>query len=129
MRCDGLVAEVQDWAGGLEEVHARIAGRFARAEPRARALANLRGLLDQSEPKNGWTLAEAAGEVSPDGMQRLLRTADWDVDAVRDELGGFVVERLGPDGVLTVDETGFVKKGSRSAGGGPAVHRHHRQDR
>src|SRR5829696_7551544 len=116
MRCDGLVAEVRDWAAGLEEVHARIAGRFARSEPRARVLAYLRGLLGQSERKNGWTLAEAAGEVSPDGMQRLLRTADWDADAVRDELRAFVLERLGFGGVLIVDETGFVKKGARSAG-------------
>src|SRR3712207_5481248 len=118
MRCDGLVAEVADWAAGLEEVHARIAGRFARAEPRARVLAYLRGLLGQLERKNGWTLAEAAGEVSPDGMQRLLRTADWDAEAVRDERRGYVVERLGPGGVLIVDETGFIKKGARSAGVG-----------
>src|SRR3954469_15388131 len=118
MRWDGLVAEVQNWAAGLEEVHARIAGRFARAEPRARALAYLRGLLGQSERKNGRTLAEAAGEVSPEGRQRLLLTADSDFDAVRDELRGYVVERLGPDGVLIVDETGFIKKGSRSAGVG-----------
>jgi SRSO17 transposase len=118
MRCDGLVAEVQNWAAGLEEVHARIAGRFARSEPRARVLAYLRGLLGQLEHKNGWTLAEAAGEVSPDGMQRLLRTADWDADAVRDELRSYVVEGLGPGGVLIVDETGFVKKGARSAGVG-----------
>src|SRR5919107_827726 len=116
MRCDGLVAEVQDWAAGLEEVHRRIAGVFARAEPRVRVLAYLRGLLGQLERKNGWTLAEAAGEVSPDGMQRLLRTADWNADAVRDELRGYVVERLGPGGVLIVDETGFIKKGTRSAG-------------
>ncbi len=68
MRCDGLVAEVQDWAAGLEAVHARIAGGFARAEPRARVLAYLRGLLGQLERKNGWTLAEAAGVVSPDGL-------------------------------------------------------------
>ena len=91
MRCDGLVAEVRDWAAGLEEVHARIAGAFARAEPRARVLAYLRGLLGQLERKNGWTLAEAAGEVSPDGMQRLLRTADWNADAVRGELRNDVV--------------------------------------
>jgi SRSO17 transposase len=116
MRCDGLVAEVQDWAAGLDEVHRRIAGAFLRAEPRARVLAYLRGLLGQLERKNGWTLAEAAGEVSPDGMQRLLRTADWDADAVRDELRAFVLERLGSGGVLIVDETGFVKKGARSAG-------------
>src|SRR3712207_4572746 len=116
MRCDGLVAEVADWAMGLEEVHARIAGVFARAEPRARVLDYLRGLLGQLEHKNGWTLAEAAGEVSPDGMQRLLHTADWNADAVRDELRSFVVERLGSGGVLIVDETGFVKKGTRSAG-------------
>jgi SRSO17 transposase len=116
MRCDGLVAEVQDWAAGLEEVHRRIAGAFARAEPRARVLAYLRGLLGQLERKNGWTLAEAAGEVSPDGMQRLLRTADWNADTVRDQLRSYVVERLGPGGVLIVDETGFIKKGARSAG-------------
>src|SRR3954464_789268 len=118
MGCDGLVAEVQNWAAGLEEVHARIAGVFARAEPRARVLAYLRGLLGQLERKNGWTLAEAAGEVSPDGMQRLLRTADWNADAVRDELRGYVLQRLGPGGVLIVDETGFIKKGVRSAGVG-----------
>ncbi|MEX5721780.1 IS701 family transposase [Geodermatophilus maliterrae] len=118
MRCDGLVAEVQDWAAGLEEVHLRIAGAFARAEPRVRVLAYLRGLLEQLERKNGWTLAEAAGEVSPDGMQRLLRTADWNADTVRDELRAYVVERLGPGGVLIVDETGFIKKGTCSAGVG-----------
>src|SRR3954454_13271360 len=118
MRCDGLVAEVRDWAAGLEEVHARIAGAFARAEPRARVLAYLRGLLGQLERKNGWTLAEAAGEVSPDGMQRLLRTAGWTADAVRGEVRDYVVERLGAGGVLIVDETGFIKKGTRSAGVG-----------
>jgi SRSO17 transposase len=116
LRCDGLVAEVRDWAAELEEVHRRIAGAFARAEPRARVLAYLRGLLGQLERKNGWTLAEAAGEVSPDGMQRLLRTADWNADAVCDQLRAYVVERLGPGGVLIVDETGFIKKGVRSAG-------------
>src|SRR3954451_6158348 len=118
MRCDGLVAEVQNWAAGLKEVHARIAGAFARAEPRARVLAYLRGLLGQLERKNGWTLAEAAGEVSPDGMQRLLRTADWNADAVRDALRSYVIERLGAGGVLIGDATGFIKKGARSAGVG-----------
>jgi hypothetical protein len=95
MRFDGLVSEVAGWAAGLEGVHARIAGRFARAEPRRRVLGYLRGLLGQLERKNGWTLAERAGEGSPDGMQRLLRTADWDVDAVRDDLRDYVVDRLG----------------------------------
>jgi SRSO17 transposase len=67
--------------------------------------------------KNGWTLAEQADERCPDGMQRLLNQADWDADAVRDEVRSFVVEHLAADdGVLIVDETGFVKKGVRSAG-------------
>src|SRR3954452_7835559 len=108
MRCDGLVAEVQDWAAGLEEVHAEIAGGFARAQPRARVLAYLRGLLGQLERKNGWTLAEAGGEVCPDGMQRLLRTEDWDAREGRGPLLGYVVERLGPGEVRIVDETGFI---------------------
>jgi SRSO17 transposase len=94
-----------------------ISGRFRRVEPRRRVGAYLRGLLAGLERKNGWTLAEHAGAVSPDGMQRLLRTAGWDVDGVRDDLRGYVLEALGdPAGVFVVDETGFIKKGVRSAG-------------
>lgn len=101
----------------LDRVHERIAGRFGRAEPRARVREYLCGLVAGLERKNGWTLAEHAGEVSPDGMQRLLRRADWDVDGVRDDVRGYVVEQLGdPDGVLIADDTGFLKKGTRSAG-------------
>jgi SRSO17 transposase len=75
------------------------------------------GLVAGLERKNGWTLAERAGEVSPDGMQRLLRRADWDVDGVRDDVRDYVIGQLGDrDGVLIADETGFVKKGTRSAG-------------
>ena len=111
------MAEVAVWAAGLEEVHVRIASRFSRSEPRERVGAYLRGLLAPLERKNGWTLAEQAGESSPDGMQRLLATADWDADRVRDDLRDYVVEHLGdPGAVLVVDETGFLKKGNRSAG-------------
>jgi len=111
------VAEVQAWAAGLDEVHARIAARFARSEPRDRVAAYVRGLLAPVERKNSWTLAEQAGEATPDGMQRLLATADWDPDAVRDDVRDYVVEHLGdPGAVLVVDETGFLKKGTKSAG-------------
>jgi hypothetical protein len=68
-----------------------------REEPRARASAYVRGLLAGLERKNGWTLAEHAGAVSPDGMQRLLRTADWDIEGVRDDVRDYVLEhRPGP---------------------------------
>ena len=111
----GVVADLV--AGELDRVHARIAGRFARSEPRARAREYLSGLVAGLERKNGWTLAERAGEVSPDGMQRLLRWADWDVDGARDDLRAYVMEQLGEaDGVLIADESGFLKKGVRSAG-------------
>jgi len=111
------VAEVEDWAVGLEQVLERIGPRFARAEPRARAGVYLRGLLSAAERKNGWTLAEQAGDRTPDAMQRLLNHADWDADAVRDDLRDYVVEHLGDDAaVLVVDETGFLKKGTKSAG-------------
>ncbi|GAB3453334.1 IS701 family transposase [Actinophytocola sediminis] len=103
--------------GELDRVHARIAGRFTRSEPRVRAREYVSGLVAGLERKNGWTLAEQAGEASPDGMQRLLRRADWDVNGVRDDLRDYVVERLGDrGGVLIVDDTGFLKKGVRSAG-------------
>jgi SRSO17 transposase len=111
------IQEVQAWAAGLEALHARISPRFARAEPRRRALAYLRGLLGNVGRKNGWQLAEHAGEHTPDGMQRLLATADWDPDQVRDDLRAYVVEHLGDVGaVLVVDETGFLKKGTTSVG-------------
>src|SRR5829696_1601865 len=80
------IEQVQAWAAGLDALYARIAGRFARAEPRRRVLAYLRGLLGNVGRKNGWQLAEHAGEATPDGMQRLLATADWDPDLVRDDL-------------------------------------------
>jgi SRSO17 transposase len=104
-------------AAELDRMHERIAGRFARSEPRARVREYVSGLVAGLERKNGWTLAERAGEVSPDGMQRLLRWADWDVDGVRDDVRDYVIEHLAePDGVLIADETGFLKKGTRSAG-------------
>jgi len=101
----------------LDRLHSRVAGRFARAEPRARMREYVAGLVAGLERKNGWTLAERAGEGSPDGMQRLLRWADWDIDGVRDDVRDYVVEQLGDsDAVLILDDTGFLKKGVRSAG-------------
>jgi SRSO17 transposase len=110
-------SDVQGWAGGLDAVLDRIASRFGRAELRRRAAAYLRGLLAPVERKNGWQLAEAAGDATPDGVQDFLSRAQWDADAVRDDLQVHVTEHLGDAGaVLMLDETGFVKKGTKSAG-------------
>jgi SRSO17 transposase len=98
----------------------RLRTRFVRAEPRRRVAAYLTGLLSATERKNGWQLAELAGAMTPDGMQRLLSTAHWDADAVRDDLVAYVQEHLAdPQAVLVVDETGFVKKGTKSVGVAP----------
>jgi len=111
------VSEAEGWARGLDEVVARLAPRFGRVEPRRRASAYLRGLLAPLGRKNGWQLAEAAGDRTPDGMQDFLSRMRWDADAVRDDLRAYVVEQLGdPEAVLVLDETGFVKKGEKSAG-------------
>jgi SRSO17 transposase len=111
------VAQVEGWAGELEALCERIAPRFHRVEVRRRTGAFLRGLLAAVERKNSWQLAEQAGAATPDGMQRLLNHARWDPDEVRDDLCGYVVEHLGdPGAVLVVDETGFLKKGVKSAG-------------
>jgi SRSO17 transposase len=110
-------ADAARWARGLDEVVGRIAPRFARAEPRRRAGAYLRGLLAPVERKNGWQLAEAAGDATPDGVQDFLSRARWDAEAVRDDLQSYVAARLGdPGAVLVLDETGFLKKGAKSAG-------------
>lgn len=108
------------WAGCLDEVHAHIATRFARSEQRQRARAYLQGLLSPIERKNGWQLAEAAGEANPYGYQELLSRALWDADAVRDDLLDLVREKLAdPAAVVVIDETGFVKKGTKSVGVAP----------
>ncbi len=109
--------EIAGWADELEALHARIAPRFERAEPRRRALAYLKGLLSSAERKNGWQLAEEAGEATPDGMQRLLNASRWDADGARDDLVAYVREHLAdPAAILVIDETGFLKKGTKSAG-------------
>lgn len=114
---DIAVADVREWAAGLDEIADLIGPRFARSEPRRNAVAYLRGLLSERERKNSWTLSEQAGQPVPDPMQRLLSTTDWDPDLVRDDLRGYVINHLGDhDGILIVDETGFLKKGDRSAG-------------
>ncbi|WP_344050688.1 IS701 family transposase, partial [Planotetraspora silvatica] len=115
---DGVTAdELQAWVSGLDALFGRVAGRFGRVEPRKQARAYVMGLLAPVERKNGWQLAEAAGDSSPDRMQRLLNNARWDAREVRVDLRAYVVENLGHrDGVLIVDETGFIKKGVKSAG-------------
>ena len=108
--------QIKDWTAELETLWEKVAPRFGRVEVRHRAGGLLRGLLSAAERKNGWQLAEQAGDTTPDGMQRLLATADWDPDLVRDDLRGYVVEHLGdPQAVLVVDETGS-SKGHKSWG-------------
>ena len=109
--------DARGWARGLDELAEQIAPRFLRIEPRRRAAAYLKGLLAPIGRKNGWQLAEAAGDRTPDGVQDFLARMRWDADAVRDDLRAYVVEHLGDaDAVLVLDETGFVKKGSKSVG-------------
>ncbi|MFI6984271.1 IS701 family transposase [Embleya sp. NPDC050154] len=110
---------VEPWSAELESLLSRVGHRFGRREPRMRMRDYVRGLLGPVGRKNGWQLAEYAGHTTPDGIQRLLASASWDPDELRDDVREFVAERLGePDGVLIVDDTGFVKKGVTSAGVG-----------
>ena len=110
-------AEIRGWAVGLSALHQRIGKHFVRAEPRQLAYDYLQALLSPIERKNGWQIAEHVGAATPDGVQRLLATAHWDADHVRDDLRSYVVEHLGhPEAVLVIDETGFLKKGTKSVG-------------
>jgi SRSO17 transposase len=95
----------------------RIASRFARVEPRRRVRDLILGLLSDLPRKNCWTIAERAGHATPDGLQHLLGRAKWDADLVRDDLRDYVLEHLADDqAVLVVDETGDLKKGTRTVG-------------
>lgn len=102
----------------LESVFARVAGRFTRADLRWRMRDYVRGLLGRVTRKNGWQIAEWAGRRTPDGFQRLLNSSVWDADALRDDVRDYVAEQLGPGGVLILDDTGFIKEGTTSAGVG-----------
>ena len=109
--------ELEEWADDFASFHARFAHLLRRREPRAQAAKYLRGLMALLRRKNGWQLAEAVGDKTPDATQRLLYQARWDADAARDVLQQFIIETFGDEeGVGVVDETGFLKKGDRSVG-------------
>ena len=114
---DAAVLQARAAEAAIEAVAARLAPRFRRRAAHHHAGAYLRGLLGEVERKNGWQLAEYAGYRHPRTIQRVLDRSAWDSAAVRDDLRACVVEHLGdPDGVLVVDETGFLKKGAKSCG-------------
>jgi hypothetical protein len=103
--------EIERWRAGLDALHARIASRFRRSETRARAKRYLAGLLDRVERKNGWQLAEHLGETGPQGA------AAAECRPLGCRWGAGRPAHLGdPAGVLIVDETGFLKKGTKSVG-------------
>jgi SRSO17 transposase len=111
------VDTVRAWLLELPDVERRIGAQFPRWDARQRAGAYLRGLLSPVERKNGWQLAEVNGDDTPYGVQHLLGRAVWNAEAVRDDLRGYLMEHLGtPQGVMVIDETGFLKKGRHSAG-------------
>ena len=109
---------LEEWAVGLDALLGELIGCGSSwREPRVRALAYVKALLSQVETRNGWTVAEAAGEKTPAGMQRLLNDAVWDEAGVREDLRSYVVTHLGADdGVLVFDETGDIKQGNHTVG-------------
>jgi SRSO17 transposase len=114
---DATVNTIEGGRAYVADMARRLAPYFARSGSRQRALAYLQGLLSEAERKNSWQVAEVCGEPTPYGFQYLLSRADWDADAVRDELRTYSMQHLGdPHGVLVLDETGFPKKGRHSAG-------------
>ena len=104
-------------AADFEAFHARFASLFARSEPREQAIKYVRALMGAAARRNGWQLAEAIGDRTPDRVQRLLYCADWSADAARDRLMDFTIEQFGDaQGIGVLDETSFLKKGTESVG-------------
>jgi SRSO17 transposase len=105
------------WDLELVDLFLTIGHRFGRVEPRRRTRDYVRGLFARVARKNSWQLAEQAGHSTPDGLQRLLAGSKRESDDIRDDLQGYVASKLGEaDGVLIIDDTGFIKKGNTSAG-------------
>ncbi|WP_446459163.1 IS701 family transposase [Streptomyces xiamenensis] len=108
---------VKQWDLELNDLFVAIGHRFGRVELRRRMRDYVRGLLAPVSRKNSWQLAEQAGHSTPDGLQHLLAGAKWESDDIRDDLQEYVADKLGEDsGVLIIDDTGFIKKGTASAG-------------
>lgn len=107
----------EDWQRQLACLFSYVSARFGRVDRQRHAWEYLLGLLSCVERKNGWQLAEAAEHATPYSLQHLLDRAPWDADAVRDDVIEYISQKLGDaNGVLVVDETGFLKKGIHSAG-------------
>jgi SRSO17 transposase len=108
---------VLGWRAALAALQERLGDLFGRTEARRQAGLYLEGLLSAAERKNGWQLAEQIGDARPWRTQRVLSRAVWEADMARDLCRSYVLEHLGADeGVLVIDETGFLKKGTKSAG-------------
>jgi SRSO17 transposase len=105
------------WDRELSGLKERLAPVFGRRELRETGGAFLDGLLSGIERKTGWLMSEQAGLERPYRMQSLLGRSSWSADALRDAVRSYALEALGDaDGVLVVDETGFLKKGDQSVG-------------
>ena len=115
-----MLAEAESvlaWRDELDVLRERLGPLFVRPEPRRQTGLYLEALLSGAQRKNGWQLAEQIGDARPWRTQRVLSHVQWDQDAARDICRDYVIEHLGsPDGVLVADETGFLKKGTHSAG-------------
>ena len=110
---------VMQWPGALEALWGQAGRSIRRKDARRHVEQCLRGLLGRVERKNGWQMAEYAGDRAPCALQRVLDRAARDADRVRDELRRYAASHLlapGEAGILVVDETGFLKKGDKSAG-------------
>jgi SRSO17 transposase len=98
---------------------------FARVEPWMQAGKYVAAVTGDLPRRNGWTLAERAGDRTPERMQRLLNRAVWDTFTAMGVVRRFAVAGLdaaacaaGRRGLVVgaVDETGQVKQGERTAG-------------
>ena len=77
----------------------------------------IKGLTSTAERKNGWQIAESQGEKEPYAIQQFIYRGRWEADGVRDNLQGYIKETMvEEEGICIIDDTGFIKKGKKSAG-------------
>jgi SRSO17 transposase len=108
--------QIEGWQEEFNRLHARLRPHTARSRTHDQMRLHLEGVLGKAERRNGWHLAEAAGDRSPYAMQHLLGRSSWDVEGVREETRRYVREEIGEILARVVDESGFLKKGTKSAG-------------
>src|SRR3954463_12815991 len=115
--------DVRAAAEQLVDFHERFAPLFGKAEAQDHAYDYIKGLMVCPERKSIEPIALTVGHGDVSGLQKFVGAGPWPYDDVQAEAQSLFADELVPSGIGSpvgtvgvVDESGFTKKGTHSAG-------------